>query len=139
MMMVRKELFNPANQDNKDSTSTLEELAIVACTRWRDEMVDKKKGTWQFLSDLGGKLSFDHCSEEDKLALCGMMAVNDLTESSFAGLTAQVQVFGRIGMTNAAAISDMKRNGFLSREEGKEGLLHNLLPELQLTAIMTAV
>ena len=55
-------------------------------------MVDPKKGTWQFLSDSGGELSFEHSSEEDKLALCGMMAVNDLAESSFAGLTAQVQV-----------------------------------------------
>ena len=94
MMMVRKEVFNPTDQDNKDSTSTLEELAVLACTGWRDEMVDPKNGTWQFLSDLGGELSFEHSSEEDKLALRGMMAVNDLAESSFAGLTVQVQVFG---------------------------------------------
>ena len=75
---------------------------------------------------------------EDKIALRGVMAVDDLSESSFAGLTAQVQVFGRIGMANTAAISNMKRNGFLGHK-GDKGLFHNLPPELQLTAIMTAV
>ena len=139
MMMVKNELFSPTDQDNKDSTSILEELAVIVCTRWRDEMVDPKKGTWQFLSDSGGELSFDHCSEVDKIALRGFVDVNDLAESSFAGLTAQVQVFGRIGMANAAAISDMKRNGFLSRDGEGNGLFHDLPPELQLTALMTAL
>ena len=43
------------------------------------------------------------------------MAVDDIAESSFAGVTAQLQVFGRIGMASAAAISDMDRNGFLEQ------------------------
>ena len=78
----------------------------------------------------------------------GMVAVNDLAESSFAGVTAQVQVFGRIGMANAAAVSDMNRNGFLYRpvtnREMKDstaahGLFHGLPEELQITAMMTAM
>ena len=43
------------------------------------------------------------------------MASNDLAESSFAGVTAQVQCSGRIGMSAAAAVSDVGRNGLLSR------------------------
>ena len=42
------------------------------------------------------------------------MAYNDLAESSFAEVTAQVQCYGRIGMSAAAAVSDVGRNGFLS-------------------------
>ncbi len=59
-----------------------------------------------------------------------MVAVNDLAESSFAGVTAQVQVFGRIGMANAAAVSDMARNGFLhrptTRKEIESGTGHGM-------------
>ena len=43
------------------------------------------------------------------------MDVNDLTESLFAGMTAQLQVFGKIGMASAADISYMDRNTFLNR------------------------
>ena len=74
------------------------------------------------------------------------MAVNDLAESSFAGVTAQVQVYGRIGMYEAAAVSDVDRNNFLSRpttkkdiKEGKRGLFHNLPEELKVTAMIAAM
>ena len=43
------------------------------------------------------------------------MDVNDLADISFASVTEQLQVFGRIGMASADAISDMDRNGFLER------------------------
>ena len=68
----------------------------------------------------GSPYSFEHCPEEVKEAMMGMMAVNDLAESSFAGVTAQVQCYGRIGMHAAAAASDMSRNKFLSRPTTKK-------------------
>ena len=40
---------------------------------------------------------------------------NDLAESSFSGVTAHDQCYGRIGMISATALSDVGRNGFLSR------------------------
>jgi hypothetical protein len=40
----------------------------------------------------------------------GKMAVNDRAESSFAGVTAQIQDYGRIGLANSAAIRDMGCN-----------------------------
>ena len=125
---LRKELFSPVDQDNKDSTEMLEELAVVAAQRWIDELMDKTKGTFLFMSDSGGEYSWDHASDELKESLYGLMAVNDLAESSFAGLTAQVEVYGRIGMANAAAISDMARNGFLSRPSKKK-ILRIILDE----------
>ena len=39
-------------------------------------------------------------------------AVNDLAESSFAGVTGQVQCYGRICMYRAATVSNVSRNDF---------------------------
>ena len=66
--------------------------------------------------------------------MLGMVAVNDLVESSFAGVTANVQAFGRVGIHGTAAVSDISRNGFLRR-----GLFHDLPEELKMTAVMAAM
>ena len=74
------------------------------------------------------------------------MVVNDLAESSFAGVTAQLQVFGRIVISSAAAISNMARNGLLERPTtnkemsgNKKSLFRDFPEELQISAIMCAV
>ena len=74
------------------------------------------------------------------------MVTNDLAESSFAGVTSQVQTYGRIGMCNAAAIIDMSINGYLSRPTNKKdlkevnrGLFHDFPEELRLTDVMAAM
>ena len=110
-------------------------------------IVDHTKGTFRFLSESEGEYSYEHSSAELKKALLGMTAVNDLAESLFAGVTAQVQVYGRIGVANAAAISDMARNGLMHRPTTAEemrsttghGLFHGLPEKLQITAVMTAM
>ena len=78
--------------------------------------------------------------------MLGMVAVNDLAKSSFAGVTLQVQCYGRIGLHAAAAVSDMDRNKFLSRPtskkdmaENKRGLFHGLPEELRSTAVMAVM
>ena len=53
------------------------------------------------MSESGGAYSWDVASDELKKSLFGMMAVNDLTESAFGGLTYQLEAFGRIGIENA--------------------------------------
>ena len=80
-----------------------------------------------------------------KKSMLGKMVNNDIAESSFAGVTSQVQTYGRIGMCNAAAISDMSINGYLSRpttkkdlKEGNRGLFHDFPEELRLTAVTEA-
>ena len=50
------------------------------------------------------------------------MVTNDLDESSFAGVTSKVQTYGRIGMCNAADISDMSINEYLSCPTTKKDL-----------------
>ena len=74
------------------------------------------------------------------------MAVNDLAESSFAGVTAQLQVFGLIGIASAADIRDMTSNGLLYQpttnkeiSDKKTSLFHDFPEEFQITDIMCAV
>ena len=67
------------------------------------------------MSESGGEYSYNHSSHKFKKGLFNVVAVNDLAESSFAGVTAQVQVFGRMGMANVAAVSDMARNDLLDQ------------------------
>ena len=78
-----------------------------------------------------------------KKALLGSMAVNDLAESSFAGVTSVLQKYGRIGLAHAAGVSDLAKNDFLSRDEGvtdgHKGMFRRLPEELQLTAVMCAM
>ena len=79
--------------------------------------------------------------------MSGKRATNDEAESSFAGLTRQIQCYGHIGMHNASGISDAKRNGFLYRPltekeiaSGKQGLIHTLpMEELKMTLVLTAM
>ena len=94
------------------------------------------------MSESGGAYSWDMASDELKKLLFGLMVVNNLAESAFEGLTAQLEVFGRIDLTNAAAVSDMQRNGELKRpnlENNEVRMYFGLPEELQITATMTAV
>ena len=90
--------------------------------------------------------SWDGLADELKQALIDFMAVNDLVESSFVGVTAQLQVFGRIGMTSAATIYNKSMNSFLDRpttnkdmKDKKKSLFHDFPEELKIAAIMCAV
>ena len=71
------------------------------------------------------------------------MASNDISESSFAEVTAQVQCYGQIYMCSPDAVSNAARNGFLDRpttknqmEGHQQGLFHGLPDELQITLVM---
>ena len=75
--------------------------------------------------------------------MLGKMITNDLSESSFTGVTSQFQTYGRICMCNAAAINDISRNGYLSHpttkqylKEGNCGMFHDFPETLRLTAVM---
>ena len=74
------------------------------------------------LSESGGEYSWEGSSDELKESLIGMMAVNDLAESAFGGVTAQLEVFGRAGLAHLAGVSDMQRNGFLERPITKKDI-----------------
>ena len=94
------------------------DLARTAANAILTELHDKNKATNKYLSSSGSEYSWKHCTEERKLALLGTTATNDIAESTLGGCTSQIQRYGRIGLSNASAISDMKRNGFIRRPTG---------------------
>ena len=89
-----------------------------------------------------------------KRAILGQWASNDLAKSSFVRVTAQVQFYGQIDMSNAAAVSNVARNGLLDRDrtkkqinhantstkkkqkDKKRGLYHGLPKELHITLLI---
>ena len=83
-----KELFTPDDQDSKDTTPILENLAVVAAEIWIKELLDPTKVTYMLMLESGGAYSWDVASDELKKSLFGLMAVNNLTESALGGLTA---------------------------------------------------
>ena len=143
---IRKELLSPTNQYNKYITQIIEDLGVVAVTCWVQELTKPKKATHPLISESGAEYYWYGSSEKLKEALLGFMVVNDLAESSFAGVTDQLQVFGRILMSNPTTISDMAMNGFLDQTttnkdmiNKKTSLFHDLPEEFHITAIMCAV
>ena len=143
---LRKDMFSTNDQDKRESNQIIEDLEVVAVTSWLQELLDPKKYTYPLMYEYGAEYSWDGSSDNLKEALIGFMAVNDLSEISFAGATSQLQVFGRIGMASSADISNMARNGFLDRpiknketSDKKTSLFHDLPEEFHITAIMCAV
>ena len=52
-----KELFTPVDQDNKDTITILENLAVVAAERWIEELLDPTKVPYMLMSKYGGAYS----------------------------------------------------------------------------------
>ena len=141
-----KELFSPTDQDNKYSTQMLEYIGVVSATRWLQELLDPNKASYTLISESGVECSWVVFPDELREALLGFMAVNNIAENSFCGMTDQLQVFGRIEMASASDISNIARNGFLDRpttnnqmSDKKTSMFHDFPEQLQITDIMCAL
>ena len=115
----------------------LEDLGVLAATCWVQELLERKKDTYPLMPESGAEYSWDGSADYLKEELIGFMAVNNLAEISFDGVTDQLQVFVWIGMASAATISDMDRNGFLDQpttnkdmSDNKTSLFHDFPEEL---------
>ncbi len=89
------------------------ELAKTVANTILNELHDKNKATFKYLSSSGSEYSRKHCTEDRKRSHIGKMATNDEAESTLGGTTAQIQKFGKIALSDAAAVSSMKRNAFM--------------------------
>ncbi len=112
---LRKELFLPSDPTNAGTNGRLIELARVAAQGIFDELHDEKKAIWKYLSVSESPVSFQGCPKEVKEGLFGREATNDRSKSALGGPPHQLQKYGRIGIVNAAAISDAKTNGYFRR------------------------
>ena len=142
---LKRHLFHPTRRSDRETQQRMVELAKVAAEAFLAELRDPKKATAKYLSSSGSEYSWMHCPQERKTALLGNKATNDECESALGGCTSQVQRFCRINLTNAAAISDMKRNGFLHRptrsktDKKARGLFHEFDRDLQHVLILVAM
>ena len=119
-----KELFSPNNLDNQDSTKMLEKITTIGTQALICELLEEKKATYKYLSISGTEFLHENCTNDVKRAIIGQWASNDLAKSSFARVTAQVQCYGQIGMSNAAAVINVARNGLLNHEGTKKQINH---------------
>ena len=63
-----------------------------------------------------------------------MIAYNDPSDSSFAQLTRQLQIFGHVLGINAAAVGNSRQNGDFRRSSGdyeEVGAFHRLSDEMR--------
>ena len=154
---VIAEVFTPKNARNKESRGITIELALVAVKAMLKELLDKKKASYKYLSCSGSEYSWEHCPKHIHKACLGKRATNDLSESAHAGVTYNIQQYGKIDIKRAAAISQVKSNSDFSRlvvkqikrksRKGKEqqpikqklGLFHSFPPELRSSVLIMAM
>ena len=138
LALLRNEIFHPQIEDNVSSTELVKKLALIATEAFLVELRDTRKATYKYLSSSGSKFSYEHCPEETKKDMLGKMATNDLAESSFGGVTNQLQKYSRVNITSAAAVSDMQKNNYLTRDK-KKGLFHEFPDEIQIALVLVAM
>lgn len=119
MKQCRDEIFNPKNQTNIDSTPRVLELVEVCVNGILNEMDDKTKVTWKYLSHHLQPESYQYCIQNNCDMLLGFTVTNDIAESVLGGTTKQVQDFSRIDISSGGAVSSLKRNGFFIRPVGR--------------------
>jgi len=114
--------------------SALLSLQKVVAQRILDELHDEKKATWKYLSISGSESSFQGCPKEVKEGLHGRDATNDRSENALGGTAHQLQKYGRIGIANAAAVSNAKTNGYFCRfsvnGNKMKGMFHQFDPKM---------
>ena len=108
--LLRKELFDPDDPSNIDTSYLMNEMGIVFATKIIQELRDKRKATHNHLSSLDGTCSWNMCSDAQKRAGLVISATNNVAESSFGGLTEMLTSHSTIGLTAAGAMSMTRQN-----------------------------
>ena len=137
---LRDELFAPVVEDNKNTGDVVETLAGIMSESFLQELRDTNKASYKYLTSSGSSFSYTHCSEQIRKDMIGQMATNDIAESSFGGVTSHIQRYTRINISNAAAVSDMRRNKFFKRTgEDNVGLFHKLPEGTRMALVKVAM
>ena len=113
-------LFHPTRKTDKDTRKSVIKLAKVATNSLITELHDKNKATYKYLSISNSDMCYKNCSEEMKKDFLGKKATNDEAESALGATTYEIQKGNHIGISNAAAVSDLNCNGFVHRQTSKK-------------------
>ena len=114
--MLKEELFNQQDASNIETDFLTEEIGSIVATTLLKEFTDTRKSTYNHLSALDGRLSWDKATYEEKSAGLGMFANNNVSESIFGGLTENITKYSMIGLSHAGAMSQSKCNGDFTKE-----------------------
>ena len=136
------ELFFPSREENKDTTVLATSMAVIMAKCWLKELRDPKKATSDYLTSVDGRFSWGNTSEEVHTACLGKYATNDTAETSFAGLTQQLQSYGRLLGVHASATGQAKINGDFQQTIGgfnKDGIFHTISKEMRSSLLMFAL
>jgi hypothetical protein len=147
--LLREELFNPTRKSAAATYDRTLELARIAADAIISELLDETKATAKYLSipDENGEYSeysFKGASEEKKSMTLWKSATNDEAESVLGSATRNIQVYSRIHISGAGAVSSIKRNRFMDRsaiecEMKPLGLFHTLDEKMREAIILLAL
>ena len=113
--MAKRELFDPNNKINIESTVRMLDIVSVGMPRMKKGLIDTRKSTWRNLSKSGDCRSWEHYTKEYKIKTRGCHATDDQSESTMGGTTRGIEVGGTINIPRDAAQSDARRNGSWNR------------------------
>ena len=114
---VRHELFHPSRKEHVQTNTMMDDLSVAAAESLIDEFVDPKKLTSDHLESLSGRLSWGFTTDEHHESMKGKEATNDNSESPFALLTMQMQMYNTVGINNSSALALARHNGDFYRKE----------------------
>ena len=107
--------FYPKNIENLQTTAYCHKLAVGFAATILTELSDPKKATHEYLSVVGGKYSQAELSAEEIEKSLNVRASNDPCEEVFSTFTENLQMYGRIGLDNAAAMGQTRFNNDFGR------------------------
>ncbi len=143
--LLPKNLFSPHREADRNMTERLHVLGSIAVMATITELLDQKKATYKYLSISESEFSHNFSMEDCKQSLMGIRATNDEAESVIGGARANIQRYGRISLSGAGAVGDMKQNAFLHQPTKSQnsvkplGKFHQFDPSLQEAMILTAM
>ncbi len=110
--------------------------------------MNESKATYKYTNKSGSEYSYNHWGNEKKKAMLVIKATNNEAVSVLGGATAQVQQYGRINISSAAAISDTNQNKYLQckreaarkKEDAKcQGLFHGFANDVRQAIVLVAM
>ena len=141
--LPRAELFFPNREENKATKTECVDMAVELAQTILAELRDPKKATADYLSGAKGVFSWGETTEEEHQACLGKMATNDMAESPFAGLTQQLQSFGRVLGIYTSAPGQARINGDFKRQlngsDNNDGLYHCLPHNMKQSLLKFAI
>ena len=120
MKTAKDELFKPQRVTNIQCTPRMLSIVKKGMSRWRDELLNEKKGTFHCLSVSKKTGSWKYCSIKDKIGSRGCMPTNDLAESALGATSRNLEIGSKLSTHRAAAVSDLDRHGFIARDKRQQ-------------------